>query len=604
MQSTGAPTSDGSAVRPYEVPAVIHDVHRLAAVRATGLLDATDIGPLDHLTRLASTLLDAPLAFLTVVDDERSYWASCVGVSDGSRQNTVEESFCQYVVADAAPFVVSDASTHPRTRDNPSVRRMGVRAWAGYPVMAADGHALGSFCVVDTTPRTWSASQLETLRVLAEAASAHVAVMTQTLAVQRDSAEREVVAAAEHGLARMAGVALLLGSVDSAGELARIVLNQGLPALGASGGVMLVRADHGGEVRVVDGAGEVVGTGALSDDTRLPGLHTARTGEPVVLTRRQAREAFAPAMGELYERTGGGAWAFTPMRVGQRVIGAVGASVADVEVFPGSGLQTLEGFSALCAQTLDRLQRQEEQRVTNRALTQMSETLQRSLLSQPAGPPDLTIAVRYEPAAHAAQVGGDWYDVFVAASGRTTLAIGDISGHDSMAAAAMGQVRNLVRGLSFNSTDGPARVLSCLDVALRALDLDTLATATIAHVETDATGRRLHWSNAGHLPPLLREPDGTVRILDGTTDLLLGVDPRTDRYDRTVGLTEGATLLLYTDGLVERRGVSLQDGIDGLQERLAEVGGGHPEQVCDALLDHRHPDARRDDTAVLVVRFD
>ncbi len=604
MQAAGTTGSGGSTVQPYVVPAAVLDPGRLAAVRGTGLLDATDVGPLDHLTTLASRLLGAPLAFLTIVDDERSYWASCVGVTDGTRQNTVEESFCQYVVVDSAPFVVSDASTHPRTRDNPSVRSMGVRAWAGYPVTHPDGHTLGSFCVVDTVPRSWSDSQLDTLQVLAEAASAHVAVMSEVLEQQQQRADRDVVAAAEHGLARMAGVALLLGSVESAGELARIVLNQGLPALGASGGVLLVRADHGNEVRVVDGAGDVVGTGALSDDSRLPGLHTARTGEPVVLSRAQARAAFAPSMGELYERTGGGAWAFTPMRVGSRVIGAVGAAVADVDTFPTSGLQVLDGFSALCAQTLDRLQRQEQQRTTNRALAHMSETLQRSLLSQPTDPPGLTIAVRYEPASHAAQVGGDWYDAFVTANGRTTLTIGDISGHDSMAAAAMGQVRNLVRGLSFNSDDGPAQLLTCLDVALRGLDLDTLATAALAHVDRDGDGCRLRWSNAGHLPPLLRGPDGNVHELGGTADLMLGVDPATRRRDHGVDVAPGSTLLLYTDGLVERRGESLEDGIQRLRALFGAVGDRHPDDVCDALLGSDLTESRRDDTAVLAVRFD
>ncbi|WP_380165058.1 SpoIIE family protein phosphatase [Jannaschia sp. R86511] len=604
MERGAAVGTENRAEPPGRSPAAVHDPARLDAVRATGLLDALDVGSLDHLTDLAATLLGAPLAFLTVVDDERSYWASCAGVTDGTRQNTVEESFCQYVIADSAPFVVADASTHPRTRDNPSVRSMGVRAWAGYPVMSADGHALGSFCVVDTVPREWEQAQLDTLRVLAEAASAHVTVMTHTLAAEREQTRRDVVAAAEHGLARMAGVALLLGSVDSAGALARIVLHQGLPALGASGGLMLVRADTDGQVRVVDETGTVVGTGSLSDEDRLPGLHTARTGEAVLLSRGQAHDAFAPAMAELYRRTGEGAWAFTPMRVGQRVVGAVGAAVTGVDHFPASGLTVLDGFSALCAQTLDRLQRQEEQRSTNRALAHMSETLQRSLLTQPADPPGLTIAVRYEPASHAAQVGGDWYDAFVTADGRTTLAIGDISGHDSMAAAAMGQVRSLVRGLSFSTDHGPARLLTSLDVTLRALALDTLATAALAHVEAGPGGRRLRWSSAGHLPPLLREADGTVRVLDGTADLMLGVDPATDRRDLTVDLPTGSTLLLYTDGLVESRGVSLQVGIDRLRDQLADVGGQHPEQVCDALLGEQRPDGRRDDTALLVVRFD
>ena len=144
-------------------------------------------------------------------------------------------------------------------------------------------------------------------------------------------------------------------------------------------------------------------------------------------------------------------------------------------------------------------------------------------------------------AQQAAQVGGDWYDAFVTASGSTMLVVGDVSGHDQIAAATMGQVRNVLRGLAFDSEDGPADLLRRLDKALNGLELDTLATAVLARVEQPedyrADGRRrLRWTNAGHLPPLLREPDGTVHRLERGPDLLLGLIRGAERSEHTVDL--------------------------------------------------------------------
>jgi serine phosphatase RsbU (regulator of sigma subunit) len=157
----------------------VFDPDRLAAVRATGLLDTEAEEPFDRLAGLAATLLDAPLAFITVVDDTRSFWKSCIGVdaeAPASRQNAVEESFCQYVVGSREPLIVGDAANDPITRDNPAIRQMGVAAWAGFPVFAPGGEVLGTFCVVDQRVREWTERDVEVLRTLALAAAGEVAL--------------------------------------------------------------------------------------------------------------------------------------------------------------------------------------------------------------------------------------------------------------------------------------------------------------------------------------------------------------------------------------------------------------------------------------------
>ncbi|QEC49031.1 SpoIIE family protein phosphatase [Baekduia soli] len=157
----------------------VRDRDRLAAVRATGLLDTPAEEPFDRLARLAAVTLGAPLAFVTVVDERRSFWKACIGVDaqdPADRQNALHESFCQYVVGAGAELVVGDAASDPRTRDNPAITGMGVAAWAGFPVRAPGGEVLGSFCVVDTVPRTWTTHDVDVLRTLAEAASGEVAL--------------------------------------------------------------------------------------------------------------------------------------------------------------------------------------------------------------------------------------------------------------------------------------------------------------------------------------------------------------------------------------------------------------------------------------------
>jgi PAS domain S-box-containing protein len=265
-------------------------------------------------------------------------------------------------------------------------------------------------------------------------------------------------------------------------------------------------------------------------------------------------------------------------------------------------IATMREVADRVALALDNSRLYEQQR-------RLAEGLQRSLLTAPPEPGNAEIVVRYRPAVRAAEVGGDWYDAFLQPSGSIVVVIGDVVGHDTEAAAAMGQLRGMLRGIAYRDGTGPGAVLSELDAAIDGLGMDTMATAAIARVEqTDAERAagtvRLRWSNAGHPPPLLIHPDATIEELStARAELMLGVDPGTPRTESTVTVAEGATLLLYTDGLVEGRDLPLDDGVARLRMVLAELAGRPLGELCDELVERLRPQGLEDDIALVAVRL-
>ncbi|MCO1654114.1 PP2C family protein-serine/threonine phosphatase [Pseudonocardia humida] len=234
----------------------------------------------------------------------------------------------------------------------------------------------------------------------------------------------------------------------------------------------------------------------------------------------------------------------------------------------------------------------------------LAEELQRTLLADPPRVPRLDVAVRYLPAAEHVRVGGDWYDAFETADGRTVLVIGDVAGHDGHAAVTMAQLRSSVRGIAQVLVRSPAELLTALDRAVRSLNPGTLATMVMAEVRADDRDRTdllLRWANAGHPPPLLLRADGSARLLEHEPDLLLGVDPRIARADHELVLRPGDAVVMFTDGLVERRGAAIDDGLRRVVDTAAAVGGASLDALCDALLDPigEHPS---DDVALLAIR--
>ncbi|ABS02435.1 putative PAS/PAC sensor protein [Kineococcus radiotolerans SRS30216 = ATCC BAA-149] len=239
----------------------------------------------------------------------------------------------------------------------------------------------------------------------------------------------------------------------------------------------------------------------------------------------------------------------------------------------------------------------------------IAESLQRSLLTAPVEPDRVQVAVRYQPAAQAARVGGDWYDAFLTPDGSTVLVIGDVAGHDIEAAAQMSQVRSLLRGIAYATGAGPATVLSGLDAAVSGLAVATTATVVVARLEQDADERRrgvtrLRWANAGHPPPVLVGADGTVRPLAVLPpQLLLGIDPGTHRADAVVALEPGSTVLMFTDGLVERRDRGLEEGLEELQECVAGLAGLTLDELVDGVLARLVPPGHDDDVALVAFRL-
>jgi serine phosphatase RsbU (regulator of sigma subunit) len=240
---------------------------------------------------------------------------------------------------------------------------------------------------------------------------------------------------------------------------------------------------------------------------------------------------------------------------------------------------------------------------------QLAEGLQRSLLTEPPQPDHGQIAVRYLPAAEAARVGGDWYDAFLQPGGSTMLVIGDVAGHDTEAAAAMGQLRGLLRGIATYSDAGPVEVLRGLDASMTTLQTSTLATAAVARFEqtpeeVDRGVTRMRWANAGHLPPLVIDPDGRVAALASWKgDLLLGVEPGVRRREHVIALERGSTVLLYTDGLVERRDADLDAGLVRLRDTLVELADRPLEELLDELLERLVHGRPEDDVALVAVRL-
>jgi len=234
-------------------------------------------------------------------------------------------------------------------------------------------------------------------------------------------------------------------------------------------------------------------------------------------------------------------------------------------------------------------------------LHESAENFQRLLLPALPDLAPFAAAAVYRPAATPGQVGGDWYDAIMLPDGACAAVIGDVVGHDLHAAAAMAQTRNMLRALLFDRLTPPSAILTQLDRTLNALTDLPVTTCALARIEPDRSGWTLHWSTAGHLPPMLIAPHQPVRYLHAEPGVPLGVSTDQHRPDHTHPLPAEATVILYTDGLVEHPAHPIDERLDALAE-LATAHRHLPlDEFVHALADN-HPSDGHDDTAILALR--
>lgn len=215
---------------------------------------------------------------------------------------------------------------------------------------------------------------------------------------------------------------------------------------------------------------------------------------------------------------------------------------------------------------------------------EVATAMQTSLLPPVPAVPGLRLAARYSPAARGLDVGGDWYDAFPTDAGLVVV-VGDATGHDVSAAARMADLRNLLRAYAVDRDEPPSALVSRLERAADRLRLDSGATCVVGRLSrTAGAAWQLVWTSAGHLPPVLLHR-GRATLLETPADLMLGVDAVTERTDHQQRLEPGDVLLLYSDGLVELRGCSLELRLQLLRTTVEEHAGLTPDALAELLLE-------------------
>jgi serine phosphatase RsbU (regulator of sigma subunit) len=236
---------------------------------------------------------------------------------------------------------------------------------------------------------------------------------------------------------------------------------------------------------------------------------------------------------------------------------------------------------------------------------QVAETLQRSLLPQLPAIDGLDVAARYIAGSKGQEVGGDWFDVFPTAGEQVAITVGDVIGHDLAAASAMAQIRSAVRAYGVGG-DQPRSVINRLDELVKALGLTQLATVVYGVLSpADADGSRvLDYTNAGHPAPLIRRADGRVEQLDSADSILIGAPVAVEHTQAQVRLEVGATLLLFTDGLIEEPGGSLDKATADVVSAFEQHGAAADlTAVCQRVIETTTGRELRDDIALLVIRI-
>ncbi|WTO33613.1 SpoIIE family protein phosphatase [Streptomyces achromogenes] len=377
-------------------------------------------------------------------------------------------------------------------------------------------------------------------------------------------------------------------------DVVQLVWDEVAPAVGSQ--AMAILGSEGGRLRVLGHRGYrdphiVERFEGLPLAERTPGTQVLGTGVPAFFDSRAHLERLYPSRHETPD--GFAAWAYLPLIASGRPVGTCVLAYAEPHVFPADERAVLTSLGGLIAQALERARLYD-------AKHSLAHGLQQALLPHSlARLPGIEAAARYLPATHGMEIGGDFYDL-VPARPLAAAVIGDVQGHNVTAAGLMGQIRTGVRAYT-TVGQAPHEVISSTNRLL--IDLGAELFASCLYLRLDPAHGRAVMARAGHPPPLLRRPDGKVRVLDLAGGPLLGIDASAVYPTTEVSLAPGSVLVLYTDGLVESRDVDIEDALADLGGLLADVGDQPLESLADEVIRHSVAARERtDDVAVLLLR--
>ncbi|GAA2316535.1 SpoIIE family protein phosphatase [Streptomyces kunmingensis] len=415
-----------------------------------------------------------------------------------------------------------------------------------------------------------------------------------------------------------------LAEAGSTEEVLRVAAGLSMPGFSPEG--LAVFGVSGDRLKVIGHHGHQAGSEGPFTDMELatdyPAAEVCRTGRAVYLSSPQEYHDRYPAAWPLATRFERQSWAFLPLIVAGRTIGAWMAGFAYPVSFTPDERSVLTTVARMLAQALSRAGVAESER-------ELTDGLQKSMLPT-LGPavPGMSIAARYVPTGGGLQVGGDWYDIIPlpggpgrteSGGGRIALVIGDVQGHDVRAAGLMGQLRIALRAYA-SEGHRPDAVLSRASRFLHGIsdiaqggDPADPRFATCLYVEADPATGVLEIARAGHPDPAIRMADGTVMMRPTAGGLPLGIDPDADYPTTRIVLEPGETLLLCTDGLIETGGHDLDTGWARVRGTLEAGPAEELEELADALVQAVHGpsshyttgplvDRREDDIALLLLR--
>ena len=467
----------------------------------------------------------------------------------------------------------------------------GLASTASLALHGRNGRVIGAMGVAWRQAQTFSDTQQDEVRVVARLAAD---ALGRALLLE---AERTARRRAE----RLQQTMTALVASASLAEVTTAVFRHGLPPFGASAArLALVDQRQPGQLATLNTVGlpesVLAAWRALPAMTPSPSREALATSAAVYVPTLADLAARYPGAHQVLSLSGHQAWVALPLQSSGRTLGVL--TLAFPEPHPLDDAPDHLILAALGSAVADALSRA----IQHDSDHNLVMSVQRSLLPETLPEcPGVRLGARYMPAETRYGIGGDWYDAVLLGDGRILLIVGDVAGHGLDAAVTMGQMRSAARALV--PTHGPAALLDALDrFAVSTLKV-SFVTAAVAII--DPARRTLRYCLAGHPSPLLGRPDGTVTTLDEARGAVLGFGVG-DRPERMVAFDPGSFLVLFTDGLVERRGEIIDAGMARIGAALKTAArpdqGAPPEpaDLCDALVAQSLPhSARHDDAAIL-----